>query len=854
MTEQDRARMVRAILNVEKFYGSQYHTSGPKAGRSFADHFVNVALVSYQLAKLCESLGILPPEHVKLSFYAGLIHDTNKILESTLRQSADLESIRQILERLDVGDEDVLRDESLKILQACVGLHQASGLSGMELLFNKGAFDEKAKILTRIVKFADKFDNFKDVDLSIDDSLKASCEAVLEELSELTNKKFQFTHLFYFKLREYRGALTEIIYEVMNRLLEEKFEMVAIARFPNGTVYLSKRRVNFDEQSYKQFVDELSDRILNDSPFANAVADAAATFSPTGVRFSDSAFELDWRSLLSRILSVSRKSKYEASAVFVDGLRKLFDKLKEELSEKSEEYTRARAVFKEIVGVDPDDPNDLPRSGKLEAVYSEISKKISIENDQLDELVQKLMSLEGVYRVFQSKQKSPTLQAVMREYLESTLELNGFWLPRSEIFKNAFAHYGKYETTCSVCGMSAEKGRIVEIRSAEGPELKVQYFTNRLTAHAVKEPRRMVCQFCRLQFLATKAKLPFSGEKEVLFILIPSNFYPQEFLEILKASYDELENAPSKGRRSKIPQNIMNLIYGPAGTSRKLPHTVFGNMTYFSFTSSAADSWQKLAALAALHAVRIVRNLPVRVLVTTDVLLLQDDIEFSSDVYIKDLPAVAQKILESSSSRDMWAQFAGYLDDGRVLEKFFEFVKQPSNIDRAALVGRLWGETIRNDVAFNLFKIFGGDEMREIQEMAKLARSWAHRRTDSPKVSDHQYLKPFTDAFSAVRKFDPKLGEDEKDLEALLLESVSRSLPENAGIDQAKAFVDEFLNFLKTIGNGDLLKGREILIADFSKYKNVFLGNIRLISLERKAQGEKSGEEGEPDGSEKSSI
>lgn len=850
MAEQDRAGMVKAILNVKNFYGSRYHTSGPKAGRSFADHFVNVALVSYQLAKLCESLGILSPEHVKLSFYAGLIHDTNKIFESTLRQSADLESIRQILERLDVNDEDVRRDESLKILQACVGLHQTSGLSGMELLFNKGVFDEKVKILTRIVKFADKFDNFKDADLSIDDSLKASCEIVLEELSELTNKKFQFTHLFYFKLKEYRGALTEIIYEVMNRLLEEKFEMVAIARFPNGTVYLSKRRVTFDEQSYKQFVDELSDEILNDSPFANAVADAAATFSQTGVRSSDSAFELDWRSLLSRILSVSRKSKYEASAVFVDGLRKLFDKLKEGLSEKSEEYRKARAMFKEIIGVDPD---ELPRSGKLEAIYSKISEKISIENDQLDEIVQKLMSLEEVYRTFQSKQKSPTLQAVMREYLESTLELNGFWLPRSEIFKNAFAHYGRYETTCSVCGMSAEKDRIIEIRSAESPDLKVQYFTNRLTAHAKKEPRRMVCQFCRLQFLATKVKLPFSSEKEVLFILIPSNFYPQEFLEILKKSHDELQNAPSKGTRAKIPQNIMNLIYGPAGTSKKLPHTVFGNMTYFSFTSSAADSWQKLATLATLHAVRIVRNLPVRVLVTTDVLLLQDDIEFSSDVYIKDLPAVAQKILESSSSMDMWAQFAEYLDDGRVLENFFEFVKQPSNIDRAALVGRLWGETIRNDVAFNLFRIFGGDEMREIQEMAKLARNWAHRRTNSPKVSDHQYLKPFTDAFSAVRKFDPKLGEDEKVLEALLLESVSRSLPENAGIDQAKAFVDEFLNFLKTIGNGDLLRGREILIADFSKYKNVFLGNVRLISLERKVQGEKSGEEGEPDGSEKSS-
>jgi hypothetical protein len=126
--------------------------------------------------------------------------------------------------------------------------------------------------------------------------------------------------------------------------------------------------------------------------------------------------------------------------------------------------------------------------------------------------------------------------------------------------------------------------------------------------------------------------------------------------------------------------------------------------------------------------------------------------------------------------------------------------------------------------------------------MAEIAYKWAHTRADNSRVSDHQYLKPFADATTAAKQYNPKLGEDAKDLEALVFECVHRSLPEKGSWDDLKNFVDLFLSLLGKLGKDDLVSGREIFVRDFAKYRNIFLGNVRLIRyrkmMERKERKE----------------
>ncbi|HBT25285.1 MAG TPA: hypothetical protein DEA58_01130, partial [Pseudothermotoga sp.] len=200
--------MKRSILRVMESW-PDLHTSGPKMGRSFADHLTKVAIVSYQLARILQTQGVLTELDVLNAFYAGLIHDTNKLLDGSLRRTALKDNIKELLTFLEVKDDRLLTSENLQKLQFYVSLHQGSGPVGMKLLLN----DRKDEIIYRVVKFADKFDNFNSADLSLQPSLKSSCERLLQEIAKLSEECFNHTRISYHVLKEFRGMLSEKIHD-----------------------------------------------------------------------------------------------------------------------------------------------------------------------------------------------------------------------------------------------------------------------------------------------------------------------------------------------------------------------------------------------------------------------------------------------------------------------------------------------------------------------------------------------------------------------------------------------------------------------------------------------------------------
>lgn len=833
---------VRVINIVQENFGKKYHTSGSKAGRTFADHFINVAFVSYQLAKILESKEVIDSRDVELTFYAGLLHDMNKIRDNTLRQSADVQSIKEVLKELEVNENSFLFEEdNLRKLQLCISLHQDSGLAGMELLFEKGMFDSKAKLISRMVKFADKFDNFQSADLQADEHLKKSCEAVLQEISQLSDGKFKHVHLFYVVIKEFRGFLTELIYECLDNYLVNHHNLKPIARFPNGVVYLTEELYG-GPSFYDEVVQNVVNLVLNNREFVGGLEESALSFSSTGVRLTDCALEITFDRLLSRLVDVARSQakKYDERAVFLQGIQRICDKVNEAIKEnevipereKGEDRQKLKELFRQLYGYDFEEktsqaeeyPESSEQAGiktsqKLQDVFSRLSSFVS--NRTISDLKQE--ALETFGDIF--KKYSKSVGGSLEKYLKSYLILNGYGGQNIDELINVFNNYGPYEQTCSICGVSGKQ--MIEIRKNETPSIHVQAFTNRMRGHLKEEPRRLVCEFCRLQFLATKAKGIDYSEDSVIFVLLPGRYYPSEFLQVIKETAEDL----TKGKRSKttadgiFPSTLFR-------KKMKRKRSLFGNIVYcqYAATKKELKKWSTVSTMSTLRALLLSSKLPVRVLVTTDVLLLQDDIEFNEQILVKDAPAWVKRILNRP---EPWTEVAKYTEEVALSDCILDLVKQPEELNVAAVLAKKWDEFDSKEVVSKLFKAFGGDSMQEIRRMAELADLWAYRRTGGTRPSDHQYLKPFVDAMTATRKFNPKQGEDVGDLEALLIEHVSRSLDDEEQIFQAKEFIDNFMEFLKKIGNGDIMKGREILIRESNKYRNIFLGNIKLLAVER---------------------
>lgn len=830
MNASARERFLRSVVEMEKRFGSSFHTEGPKAGRSFADHLVNVAFVSYELAILCFNQGLISEKDINIAFYAGLIHDTNKLLGGSLRQTANKEQIKDLLRELAPKDLDLFKDEDFKKIQFCVALHQDSGLQGMRLLIPPN--DQTTELLIRIVKFADRFDNFARPDLSLEPQLKHSCEQVLKEMRDISEGKFPYTTLFYYLLTEYRGVLSEIIYEVADGVLKEKYEVVPIARFTNGVVYLADRGIRISAEDYEEILRSIRGKTLEYPAFSTNLVEAAAKFSSRGIRLANSAFDVSLDSLLSRLLILAAKKdeKYSKHVVFFDGIRKFFGALLENIPKGGDDVRKLKELFLSLTGVVFD---DFPKGGKLEEMYREILAKASLQSN-LEELKEKVKRELGP---FVTKYGRGTLRDTLQKYLKDNFVCNGTGGGNSEQIVAQFDHYGSYKSTCSICGTSGEK--MIKIQAQETPGMKVQMFTNRMKGHLQMEPRRMVCELCRLQMLATKGTKYRDGL--FLIVMLPTNFYPQEFIDIIKDDFARTE--PQKEEKEEeVFHPFYDMIFGRK--AKKTSEVVTHNLAYVPYSHPGAKSWQESATIIAAISSALVTRFPVRILATSELLLMQEDIEFNDRILIKDAPPFVQRMLQHIS---LWAQIWNMSHESNVVEYLYELAKQPDYLSAAAVVVRRWDRIKPQKACVKLFKIFtednevkGGGKVEELQKMADIASKWAYARADGDrKISDHQYLKPFEDATKAARQHNPKLGEDAEDLKALVVASVGRSLPEKGSWDEVKEFSDLFLSFLEKLGKNNLLNGKEVLIRDFAKYRNIFLGNIWLRRYERMTEKKK---------------
>lgn len=839
--------MKKSILKVMERW-PQIHFSGPKAGRSFADHLVKVAIIAHQIAQILQVEEILNDLDVFNTFYAALIHDTNKLLDGSLRRTALKDNIKELLTFLEVEDDRLLSPENLQKLQFYVALHQDSGPAGMKLLLR----DKKDEIIYRVVKFADKFDNFKSADLSLQPSLKSSCERLLQEIVELSEGRFNYAKMFYHALKEFRGMLSEKIHDSLSELLQERFSCVAFARFVDGVVYLCPSdviiettfsdypppeyrkvtryilsNVTVDKSVRDGLIQDLSEKLTNTFVSVND----AVVFKSTGIQLKKGIQELPLEKIVDKMLEIAESNQYNMLAVFIQGLSGYLTKVLDDrtLNIPEEEKDKALEDFKKMLKIDEDPFKVINVGGALDKKYNSIASSVPLDNEDIEDLAESFK--RRFHDLHEKYVKDSQVKKAVLEFLERNLLINGLGGQSLKNMVETFENYGKYETTCSICGNSKD---VIEIEEPETPSLKVQQFTNRMMPHKRSAPRRRVCPVCRIQMLATKRSEFKYSESSPLVLLLPTNYYPEDLIESMKEEMECWDSKEESKKGQRLP--LLGVMF-----SKRLPKAVnFQNTISFQYPAGGFRkvSWQKVSTIAACFATYMISKLPVKVLVTTNLELLQDDIEFNEQIKVQDAGPLVKRILDQPRT---WAHIFEYYQQGFLsAQMLFDLVNAPSNFHAAALIvvkeGEIRGRN-REEIMLDIFKTLGGDRMEEMRSMAALARKWAFMRArDYRHISDHQFIKPFTDAVRALRKFNPGLGEDENDLKSLVFESVRRSLPEGSDDVQAVEFTESFISFLRKIGGNSLEKSKDVLLRDFAKYKNIFLGNVRLVNLQIKKE------------------
>jgi len=800
----------RAIVNLQKKFGDKIHTSGPKVGRSLSSHLVNVALVAKQIADILKTCGILSVEDVKLTFYSGLIHDMNKIEEKSLRKSITKENIKDVFKELEITEE--FDEENIKKIQLYSSLHQKTGPVGMELLIS----NKREEIIFRILRVADKIDLFNSADLRKEPNIVRRIEEELKEIRQLSSGVFEHTKLSFHSITELRGLLTEEINENVAKYLYENFGMIPIARFIDGTVYLAKENSEID-------IEELIERISNEIVEKIISPDVAVEFRNTGIQIKNAFVEIPLKNIIEKIYSISltpgRAEKYETNSIniFIQGLRTYLKTIERNLPKNIRKETFKK--FYELIGA-KEPLEKLPK--KLNDLFKKISEIVSITDDDLDDLKERFIS--EFSDIHDKYVMNPILLNSIRKFLMRNLCVNFKSKVSLDEITKSLETYGKYKTTCSICG---ESGEVQVIPTIETPSFIIQQFTNRQDAHKSSEPLRQVCNICRLQMLVTKVK-DFNYNGQPFVVLLQENFYPQEFLDYLKEKISE-ESEENKKTSKKEQQEEISAISTLFGTRSKPKYISFGNYIQYRYHGISSNlSKKKVSTILAAYACKIREILPVKVLITANIHLLEDDMDFSGKINIQEADSAISKILEEPHK---WAKVFDLYSSGSVKPEDVFFLGQ--FFDDLSRLDYIVKSISKEKTMVELFKTFGGDKVKEIKKMAEMASKWAYSRSKNHKnISDHQYIKPFTDAINALRKFDPHV-DTEEDLLAHVTEVVTHSLPNPDFFNESTDFAKYFVEFVKKVGLGDFKKGRENIIQNFTKYKNIFLGNIKLSILER---------------------
>ena len=566
---------------------------GAKAGESLYLHITNGVFVLERLRPILD----LSDLEVQLLFSAFSVHDLNKLQEfqgekRSFNYLANAKNVSVVLANLEMERffpewQDYLKD--IEVLVRAHSRHYHTYDETLDLDYDPYSHD-KDRLVSYLVPIIRAMDV---IDLSKTLEKRPKKVDFLRELNRILDVQYQFV---YHKVSEQRGILTNLIHNEIVKYLEAEKDLLPLLYYPDGVAYLVDR--NRDVQITTDELTILGNRVVNQVELkTSGEFSKFIQGSPAGIKVDEKCLSLglSFQQIWNEVRNIISERKYAAKVDDMnDRCRRRLQDAREKLegtqpSKKNPNPTAQIALIDEILAEDAYllPPNDAAvRIGELVRTYYIFLKKhfsqtiadawnyiydllelpLEIEDGtcrpryatfnalsdrgyiigrdlydngrDIDEIYELIVD-DGIAIMETSRPASEF--EILADYVHKYVDFS-FAADRGRNFAKNLERYVKSNhVQCSTCGAEFETDEWM--KPDVPPNIKVQYFSNRLEGGTSREPKRRVCSICRTQYMLDKICYNVGGSTATFFIhLYPISFFTDVFIRAFQRAQENFSN------------------------------------------------------------------------------------------------------------------------------------------------------------------------------------------------------------------------------------------------------------------------------------------------------------------------
>lgn len=541
---------------------------GKKAGEPVYVHFINGVFTAERLRPLLE----LSDTEARVLYSAYSIHDINKLVPDVKKSFNTLavkEAIQTELEYIGVPGFFPAYQDYLEDITWLVRYHSGHYSTAAEGLIP--ALDLYRLDRERVQRVLGPLMRALDVlELSATLEERTHKTQFLLKLNEVSERQYTFaTH----QVTEQRGLLTNLVHNAVSDHLERRCGLIPLLFYPDGVAYLAEA----------DRMPNLSDTDL--AAIGQAVARAAAGMSRgefakfirsgnQGIKVDRQCLELGvsfediWDVIYNhvavkvtggrfKIEDMESKARSDLAAQAEDAKFEALKPLIEALLNRSALYPATQASMgagellrSYYIFLNDHFKKQVGDAWQYLYAWLEVLPEAAASYDLLDPRYQRAHVLAGdlglvVDPLFEriladgaqwmppGKDVGLGDYAALADYARRTVQFS-FGGERQVDFQAALAAYAENNhRQCCYCGSEFPTSKwMAPVAPAN---VTVQSFSNRLVGGASSEPKKHVCDICRLQFTLEKlTHQVLKGIKTMYLHLYPYTFYPDVFLQALR--------------------------------------------------------------------------------------------------------------------------------------------------------------------------------------------------------------------------------------------------------------------------------------------------------------------------------
>ncbi|MBX7237233.1 MAG: type I-D CRISPR-associated protein Cas10d/Csc3 [Caldilineales bacterium] len=542
--------------------------TGKKIGEPVYVHFLNGVFTAERLRLLVK----LSDVEARVLYCAYSIHDINKLVENRGRSFNALavkETVQAELERVGAVDffpeyQDYLED--ITWLVRYHSSHYSTAAEGLipALQLYRLERERVQKVLGPLMRALDV------LELSTSLGERAHKAQFLLLLNQIGEAQYTFvTH----QVAEQRGLLTNVIHNRISRHLERRWEMMPLLFYPEGVAYLVRQdrmpimtaddldaignavargAASMSRGEYAKFIRSGNQGIkvdrqcldlgLSFEDIFNVVNNHVAA-KVTGKRFKIEDMEVKARSDLVAVLGdekhadqrpriqglLDRPSLYPASQAGVgtgELLRAYYIFLGDHLKKQVGDPWQYLYTWLELT------PDQTASYNLLDPRYQRAFVIASDLQLAIEPLYERILA-DGAKLMPEKEEEGLGDYAALADYTTRAVTFS-FGGEREVDFGAALAAYvANNHGQCCYCGSEFPTQKwMAPVAPAN---VTVQSFSNRLPGGWHQEPKKYVCDVCRLQFTLEKlTHQAIKGVKTMYLHLYPYSFYTEVFLQSLR--------------------------------------------------------------------------------------------------------------------------------------------------------------------------------------------------------------------------------------------------------------------------------------------------------------------------------